>query len=439
VTNRLFKLPIIVLFCSVFIIFSLNGSRVAAFRSGPDPARTGAPGELTCNMAGCHNSFATNSGSGALSLTGLPANYTPNQEINLTVTLNQANRALYGFELTALDEQNRRAGELIVTDTSRTQRITGVVGGALREYIQHNFNGSSPNGANQASWNFRWKAPAQSVGRVTFYIAGNAANNDGTAFGDFIYTISQSIQPGATLGQFASLSAASFAQPATLAANGIAAGFGAGLAQNIASANTVPLPTQLGETEVRVRDAGGTDRPAGLFFVAPTQINYLIPAGTASGTATVTVRRSGNDVAQGALAIESVAPGLFAANANGQGVAAAIVFRRRGAVDTTEPVAQFNSTTNRFEPLPIDLGPETDLVFLIAFGTGIRGVSAQSAATATIGGTNAQVSFAGATPGFEGLDQANISIPRSLIGRGLIDVVFRADNKTTNTVQINVR
>jgi uncharacterized protein (TIGR03437 family) len=78
------------------------------------------------------------------------------------------------------------------------------------------------------------------------------------------------------------------------------------------------------------------------------------------------------------------------------------------------------------------------LVFLIVFGTGIRGVSAQSAATATIGGTNAPVSFAGATPGFEGLDQANISIPRSLAGRGLVDVVFSADNKTANTVQINI-
>jgi uncharacterized protein (TIGR03437 family) len=272
------------------------------------------------------------------------------------------------------------------------------------------------------------------VGRVTFYIAGNAANNNGSPDGDFIYTISQ-----ATLGQFASLSAASFAQPPTLAPNGIAAGFGSGLAANVVSASTVPLPTQLDGTEVKVRDAAGTDRDAGLFFVAPGQINYLIPAGTTNGTATITVRRSGNDVAQGTLTIESVAPGLFSANANGQGVAAAVVFRRRGTVDTTEPVAQFNSTSNRFEPVPIDLGPETDQVFLIVFGTGIRGVSAQSAATATIGGTNAPVSFAGATPGFEGLDQANINIPRSLIGRGLVDVVFRADNQTANTVQINVR
>jgi uncharacterized protein (TIGR03437 family) len=415
----------------------LNGSRVAAYRSGPDPARTGAPGELTCNSAGCHNSFQTNSGSGALSLTGLPATYTPNQEINLTVTMNQASRAAYGFELTALDDQNRRAGELIVTDTSRTQRITGVVGGNLREYVMHNFNGATPNGANQGSWNFRWRAPAQSVGRVTFYIAGNAANNDGSSLGDFIYTTSQSIQPGSALGQFASLSAASFAQPATLAPNGIAAGFGSGLSANTVPASTVPLPTQLDGTEVRVRDAAGNDRNAGLFFVAPTQINYLIPEGTANGTATITVRRSGNDVAQGTLTIESVAPGLFAANANGQGVAAAVILRRRGGVDTFEPVAQFNSTTSRFEPIPINLGPETDTVVLVAFGAGFR-AAAQSAVSATIGGTASAFVATAPAPGFVGLDQANILIPRSLAGRGLVNVVFNADNKTANTVQINV-
>jgi uncharacterized protein (TIGR03437 family) len=434
----LIKRTITGFFFTLFAIYCLNGSRVVAFRSGPEPARTGAPGELTCNMAGCHNSFTTNSGGGTLSLTGLPASYTPNQEINLTVTLSQANRAAYGFEITALDEQNRRAGELIVTDTSRTQRITGVVGGNLREYITHNFNGATPSGAGQGSWNLRWKAPAQSVGRVTFYIAGNAANNNGSPDGDFIYTTSQSIQPGAALGQFASLSAASFGQPPALAPNGIAAGFGSGLADNIVSATTVPLPTQLDGTEVKVRDAAGTDRDAGLFFVAPSQINYVIPEGTGNGTATITVRRSGADVAQGTLTIESVAPGLFAANANGQGVAAAVVLRRRGGVDTFEPVAQLNSGTGRFEPVPINLGPETDTVVLVAFGTGFR-AAAQSSVSATIGNTASPFVATAPAPGFVGLDQANILIPRSLAGRGLVDVVFRAEDKTANTVQINIQ
>jgi uncharacterized protein (TIGR03437 family) len=72
------------------------------------------------------------------------------------------------------------------------------------------------------------------------------------------------------------------------------------------------------------------------------------------------------------------------------------------------------------------------------FGTGFR-AAAQSTLSATIGGTASAFVAAAPAPGFEGLDQANILIPRSLIGRGLVDVVFTANGKTANTVQINIK
>jgi uncharacterized protein (TIGR03437 family) len=434
--TKLIKLSLTGIFCALIVVYGLNGSPAGAFSSGPPPSRTGAPGEPNCTA--CHGGNAVNSGTGTLTITGLPATYSPNQEIPVTVTLRQSSRARYGFQITAINDQGQAAGELVVTDASRTQRIPGTVSGNQRQYIHHTFNGITPNGTDENSWTFTWRAPAQSAGRVTFYAAGNAANGSGSG-GDFIYTTSQSVQPAPALAQFSSVSAASFAPGGALSPNGIAAGFGTGLSANTVSATTVPLPTQLDGTEVRVRGADNIDRNAGLFFVSPNQINYLNPGGTPNGSATVTVRRNGSDVAQGTVTVESVAPGLFSANASGMGVAAAVVFRRRGNVDTFEPVSQFNATTNRFEPVPIDLGPETDIVLLIAFGAGFRNVSALSAATATIGGAGSEVLFAGAAPGFEGLDQANLRIPRSLIGRGLVDVVFRADNKTANTVQINVK
>ncbi|MBK7599307.1 MAG: hypothetical protein IPJ07_12610 [Acidobacteria bacterium] len=71
-------------------------------------ARTGAPGESTCTS--CHGSFTLNSGPGVLSVTGVPASYTLNQGITVTVKIQQANRARYGFEVTVLDELNNRAG-----------------------------------------------------------------------------------------------------------------------------------------------------------------------------------------------------------------------------------------------------------------------------------------------------------------------------------------
>src|SRR5262249_35160444 len=156
---------------------SLSVERGSAFSSGPPPARTGAPGESTCVT--CHNSFPLNSGPGTLSITGVPANYSPNQQITITVTVTQSNRLRYGFELTALDDIGRQAGTLVVTDANRTKLITGTVGGNLRQYIEHTFNGVQPTAPDQGSWAFTWTAPAISVGRVTFYAAGNAANGDG--------------------------------------------------------------------------------------------------------------------------------------------------------------------------------------------------------------------------------------------------------------------
>lgn len=51
-----------------------------------------------------------------------------------------------------------------------------------------------------------------------------------------------------------------------------------------------PVPTNLLGTTVTVIDSTGTARLAPLFYVAPGQINYEIPAGTAAGVAKVIVR-----------------------------------------------------------------------------------------------------------------------------------------------------
>jgi uncharacterized protein (TIGR03437 family) len=138
--------------------------------------------------------------------------------------------------------------------------------------------------------------------------------------------------------------------------------------------------------------------------------------------------------------IANVAPGLFSANANGQGVAAAVIFRRRAdGSESFEPVARFDQAQGRFVAAPIDLGPETDQVFLILYGVGFRFRSSLSATAVTIGGVNSEVLFAGDAPGFVGLDQCNVRLSRSLIGRGEVDVILTADGRTANTVGINVR
>jgi uncharacterized protein (TIGR03437 family) len=242
-----------------------------------------------------------------------------------------------------------------------------------------------------------------------------------------------------TVGAVASVSAASFLG-AELAPESIVAGFGQNLATTTQVAPGVPLPTDLVGTTVKVRDSTGAERLAGLFFVAPAQVNYQIPPGTAAGPATVTITSGAGAVSAGTVNIASVAPGLFSANASGQGVAAAVVFRRRAdGSESFEPVARFDQAQGRFVAAPIDLGPESDQVFLILYGVGFRFRSSLVAAAVTIGGVNSEVLYAGDAPGFVGLDQCNVRLSRSLIGRGEVDVVLLVDGKMANNVRIATR
>jgi uncharacterized protein (TIGR03437 family) len=438
--SRAVKLIIVLLFVTGGVAVGRGPVRVAATSSGPPNGYTGAPGEPTCAVSGCHSTSDLNSGGGSLSIAGLPANYTPNQEIELTVTLAHPNRPRYGFSLTALDEMGRGAGDLILLEATRTQKSEDNILGRVRQYVSHTLDGLSPNGQNQNSWRIRWKAPAQAAGIVTFYATGNAANGNGGTGGDFIYATSARVQPPAIVTALANVSAASFASSAALAPESIAAAFGTNLAASTASANGTPLPIDIGGTQLVVRDAAGIPRSASLFFVSPGQINYLLPSGIAPGFATVSARRNGAEVAQGSVQIEAVAPGLFAANAAGQGLAAAVVFRRKAnGEESFEPVAQFNAAANRFDPVPVDLGAATDQVFLILFGTGFRGRSALAAVSATIGGAPSEVSFAGPQGSLAGLDQANLLVPRSLAGRGQVDIVFTVNAKAANPVSISIK
>ncbi|MGH9938428.1 MAG: hypothetical protein ACREAM_19480 [Blastocatellia bacterium] len=148
-------------------------------------------------------------------------------------------------------------------------------------------------------------------------------------------------------------------------------------------------------------------------------------------------------ISGGNVNIVNVAPGLFTTDASGYGIAVAIALRvKADGSQVYEPIVRLDPQ-NQFVPIPIDLGPDlgnaTDQVFLVAFGTGFRFRISLNTVIATIGGTPAQTPFAGAQPDFAGLDQANIQLPRSLIGRGEADVVLTVDGQTANIVRVNVK
>ena len=91
----------------------------------------------------------------------------------------------------------------------------------------------------------------------------------------------------------------------------------------------------------------------GCFFASPSQINFQVPPGTVVGKATITITNAQAVSTSASILIEKTAPGLFAANANGQGVAAAVLVRvKPDSSQSFEPIAQINEQ-NRLVPLPL--------------------------------------------------------------------------------------
>lgn len=201
-------------------------------------------------------------------------------------------------------------------------------------------------------------------------------------------------------------------------------------------ATSLPLPITLGGTTVKVKDSLGNERLASLFFVSPPQINYLIPADTAEGIATVTITNSAGEVTRGLLNISPVAPGIFSADASGQGWAAAdVVYVKSDQSQVIERVARF--AEGQFVPVPIDLSAGT--VILSLYGTGIRHRTQPAHVKVRIGGIEAVVDYADKQGRFLGLDQLNVRVPQSLQGRGEVNIEVSVDGKAANIVQIAIK
>lgn len=224
-----------------------------------------------------------------------------------------------------------------------------------------------------------------------------------------------------------------------LTAEGIASAFGENLAGGVAEATSLPLPETLGGVSLRVTDSGGQTRAARLFFVAPGQVNFLVPAGTAQGLARVEVVRDGRTVTKGEMLVEALAPALFSANGDGRGVAAGLAITARAdGTQTWQYLFEATAPLGARRPVALDLGGPGDQVFLSLFGTGMRGGA--GAATATVGGEPVGVTGPVAQGQYEGLDQVNLGpLPRTLAGRGEVEIRLVVGGRSANVVTVEVR
>jgi uncharacterized protein (TIGR03437 family) len=186
---------------------------------------------------------------------------------------------------------------------------------------------------------------------------------------------------------------------------------------------SLPLPSSLGGVSVQVNGIA-----APVLYSSSNQINFQIPWEIPAGSATVLVSTNGFASAAVNITVQAAAPGLFVQGSH-------------AVVQNSD--YSLNSSSN-----PAKVGG-TILAYLTGAGAvsnqpadgAAAGASPLSAVTstvsATIGGQNAQVSFAGLAPGFVGLWQVNIVVPSGL-AQGNFPLSVTVDGQTSNAASVSV-
>ena len=213
--------------------------------------------------------------------------------------------------------------------------------------------------------------------------------------------------------------AAAAVYPLVLAPRMVISLYGAGLAQSTSQANAQPLPTSLSDTTVRVNG-----NLIGLLYVSNQQINAVLPDNI-TGLVTLNVQNSAGAQTVN-LWIEPAFPAVFTFSQSGAGAAAAL----RAA--NNQPVSASN---------PLHAGDYVEL-----FLTGLGPTSSQGGLdvarqqpTVTIGGVNCPVTFAGAAPGFTGLDQINCQVPAGLGTQASVAVVVQSGGRLSPVTTVAVQ
>ncbi len=163
------------------LFFAASNSSVFAYSFGPPNGLTDAPGEGNCTQ--CHFGNSLNASGGTLVL-GVPGTYLPGEMYDIVVDLSRSGQSRWGFEMTALNGNGARAGTFTPANNGNTQ----VTAANSKQYIKQTTQGSASGTRDKNQWAFKWTAPTNDVGPITFYAAGNAANGDFGTSGDYIYT-----------------------------------------------------------------------------------------------------------------------------------------------------------------------------------------------------------------------------------------------------------
>jgi uncharacterized protein (TIGR03437 family) len=197
--------------------------------------------------------------------------------------------------------------------------------------------------------------------------------------------------------------------------------FFATLSTNTANVTTATWPTTLGGASISVKDSTGVTMSAPISYASPTQLNFLLPSGLATGAGAVTIT-AGSQIITSKINIQPVYPNLFMGDATA--IAAGSVVRIHNGTATTSTITADAIALNG------------DQLYLTLYGSGL---GSATSATATVGGVAATVSYAGPQGTYTGLDQYNILLPSAVAGMGKVNVIVTAGGKPSNPVNVTVQ
>jgi uncharacterized protein (TIGR03437 family) len=204
----------------------------------------------------------------------------------------------------------------------------------------------------------------------------------------------------------------------SVAADSLISIFGRELAESEESTLSLPLPTELGGTMVTANDES-----LGLLYAGPNQINAFLPPGLI-GLVRIKVMNSQGEHAVNVF-LDDAVPAFFALDGSGQGPAAALHSLSSEIITADNP-----TSVGGFVSFYVTgLGPLQE-------SNGLQ--VAVNQPEVFVGDVAAKVGFAGAAPGFVGLNQINIEILEGTPTGPAVPVSMRSGNRVSNEVTLAI-
>jgi uncharacterized protein (TIGR03437 family) len=293
-------------------------------------------------------------------------------------------------------------------------KVVGSCGANVTDgVVQVEFNNGDPsislvhvgNGVWSATWTPRGNPRPISLVAMAFQIQGSQRVGGQSPILSGSVGATKTRTPSVTADSVAN--AASFDRNTVVAPGGLVTIFGSDLANGTGSAASIPLDTQLADTQVLLGD-----RPLPLLYVSAGQINAQVPYDLAINTQHQIVVQRG--VALSVPEVLTVSPGqpaVFTADQSGRGQGVILAVRSGGF----QTLASSDNPAHTGDTIVIYCGGLGAVNPPVASGAASPGLAPTVLpVTLTIGGVNVPTQYAGLSPGTPALYQINAVLPASV-------------------------